>query len=82
MRYLCIATSMAAAVVAITAAPAFADKGTWCAFLSSGRGGGSTECLYYSRAQCMATVNGMGGFCYENPGYASSSRNRRDRYRD
>jgi hypothetical protein len=78
MRYSCIAAAIAAAVVAMTGTPALADKAPWCAFLGSGRGGGGTECLYYSRAQCMATVSGMGGFCYENPTYRSgqSTRNR------
>ena len=81
MRYFCIATSIATAFVAMTAAPAFPDKAPWCAFLGSGRDGGGTECLYYTIAQCRASVSGMGGYCFENPDY-KSSRNARGRSRD
>jgi hypothetical protein len=81
MRYFCIASSIAAAFVAMTAAPALADKAPWCAFLGGGRDGGGTECLYYTIAQCRATVSGLGGFCFENPNY-KSSRNARSRNRD
>jgi hypothetical protein len=80
MRYFCIASSIAAAFVAMTVAPALADKAPWCAFLG-GREGGGTECLYYTIAQCRATVSGFGGYCFENPSY-KSSRNARGRSRD
>ena len=81
MRHLCIVVSFVAAFVAMTVAPAMADKAPWCAFLGSGRDGGGTECLYYSYAQCMATVSGFGGFCFQNPEYGSQPRTTRERYR-
>jgi hypothetical protein len=31
--------------------------------------GTPTSCYYASREQCMATVSGIGGYCYQNPGY-------------
>jgi Protein of unknown function (DUF3551) len=31
--------------------------------------GTATSCYYASREQCMATVSGVGGYCYLNPGY-------------
>jgi hypothetical protein len=43
----------------------------WCAQYS-GRGGGSTNCYFETRAQCMATVSGVGGFCQPNPFYDSA----------
>ena len=79
MRYFCIAAGVAAAFVTMTAAPALADKAPWCAFLG-GRGGGSTECLYYSFAQCQATLAGFGGRCFQNPEYGSA-RGTRERWR-
>jgi hypothetical protein len=72
MRVIVFASSLVAALVGLTADPALADKAPWCAFLGGGRSGGGTECLYYSRAQCMATVSGFGGYCFENPNYRSS----------
>ena len=77
MRRLCIASSFTVAFVTMTAAPAFADKAPWCAFLGGGRDGGGTECLFYSWSQCMATVSGMGGYCFENPWLISSQRQSR-----
>ena len=39
----------------------------WCSRYF-GRGmGGATSCYYTSKAQCMATVTGIGGYCFENP---------------
>jgi hypothetical protein len=31
--------------------------------------GTPTSCYYASREQCMATVSGVGGYCYQNPAY-------------
>ena len=39
----------------------------WCAYYGGGRmGGGATNCGFLTRAQCMATISGMGGFCDGN----------------
>jgi hypothetical protein len=40
----------------------------WCANYSMGFGG-SRNCGFISFDQCMATVQGMGGFCGENNTY-------------
>jgi hypothetical protein len=41
----------------------------WCSRYF-GRGmGGATSCYYTSHAQCMATVTGIGGYCYRSPYY-------------
>jgi hypothetical protein len=28
-----------------------------------------TSCYYASRQQCAATASGIGGYCFQNPGY-------------
>jgi hypothetical protein len=37
----------------------------WCAQLDI-RDGGRT-CAFVTKAQCMASLGGIGGFCYQNP---------------
>jgi Protein of unknown function (DUF3551) len=54
----------------------------WCARYA-GKLGDATSCYFASREQCMASVSGIGGFCYESPYYhrtpanAPASRRRR-----
>ena len=52
----------------------------WCAQYA-GAGGGAMNCGFVSYAQCMQTLQGMGGFCVQNTQYlppaASSLRRRR-----
>jgi hypothetical protein len=44
--------------------------------------GTPTSCYYASRAQCMTTVSGIGGYCYLNPAYRGAAVSpRRYRYR-
>jgi hypothetical protein len=73
-----ILITSAAVFLSITGARA---DGTWCAHYSTP--GGSTNCGFYSFAQCQATVSGIGGFCQRNPfsGYSAEPRRRyrRDR---
>jgi hypothetical protein len=40
-------------------------EGTWCAEYG-GRGGGGTNCGFYSFQQCEAARSGNGGFCRRN----------------
>lgn len=40
----------------------------WCAHYA-GAGGGAMNCGFVSYAQCMATLQGMGGFCEQNTQY-------------
>ena len=39
----------------------------WCAY--EGGHDGGLDCAYYTFEQCMATVNGIGGFCDRNTQY-------------
>ena len=45
----------------------------WCAQYFERSGGGGTNCGFVTHAQCMATVSGIGGVCYENPRYRGAS---------
>jgi hypothetical protein len=57
--------------------------GTWCAHYGS-KGGGGTNCGFYSFEQCRATVSGIGGFCQRNPfaAYGAATERRRPYRRD
>lgn len=39
----------------------------WCAIMSGRGGGGGTNCGFSTKAQCMATISGIGGTCIQNP---------------
>ena len=52
--------------------------GPWCASYTKG----STNCGFYSYAQCLANVTGIGGYCSRNPAFLSSGRDARPRPRD
>jgi hypothetical protein len=45
-----------------------ADPYRWCAEGGGGEGG-FTNCYFITRAQCQATVAGVGGFCRHNQSY-------------
>jgi hypothetical protein len=51
----------------------------WCSKYF-GRGGGGRSCYYTSYAQCMTTVSGIGGYCFQNP-YLRTAPGRARRYR-
>ena len=79
MRHFAIAIGIAVAFASV-ATPAAADKAPWCAQFGGNAMGGGTECLYYSYAQCQATLSGMGGRCFQNPWLGSPSPNRSSGY--
>jgi len=54
---------VAVALAGMSLTSTFADAGTWCGTFRLG----STSCGYSSSEECMATVRGLGGFCYPNP---------------
>lgn len=49
----------------------------WCAQYSGEQGDGGTNCGFVTHAQCMASISGVGGICYENPAYGLSSAQRK-----
>jgi hypothetical protein len=56
-----------------------AQAAPWCAQYG-GRGGGGTNCGFYSFQQCMAAISGNGGFCTRNQ-FENSNGTARRRYR-
>ena len=50
----------------LDAATPVAAQGAWCAQYS-GKGGGSTNCGFYTLQQCQWAVSGVGGFCSPSP---------------
>jgi hypothetical protein len=52
-----------------TPAAAQADPYRWCAELGGGGEGSFSNCYFITRAQCEATVAGIGGFCRHNQFY-------------
>jgi Protein of unknown function (DUF3551) len=40
----------------------------WCSVQTAAKGG-TTTCYFASYAQCMTTISGIGGWCYQNPAY-------------
>ncbi len=62
-------TTLATAAMFVEAKPARADVlYPWCA-VENGKGGGATNCGFVTYGQCLATISGIGGYCYENPAY-------------
>jgi hypothetical protein len=65
MRYLIIVIGILLAMAA-GGQRAQAQNYPWCAYYS---GLGGTNCGFTTYAQCMATLQGMGGFCNRNTQY-------------
>jgi hypothetical protein len=49
----------------------------WCALYSGWNS--ATNCGFMTRAQCLATISGVGGSCYENLAYLAAVRSVRSR---
>jgi hypothetical protein len=62
MKALVACAALAMAAVFCSSAPASAQNLKWCA-----TGGGQTSCAFRTRAQCMASISGIGGYCIRNP---------------
>jgi hypothetical protein len=80
---------LAAGLLLITATAntttAHADPYRYCAELGGGGEGSFTNCYFVTRAQCEATVAGVGGFCRPNMFYdgerANTTEDRRGKRR-
>jgi hypothetical protein len=44
----------------------------WCA-KQTGKDFDTTSCYFTGYQQCMATISGGGGWCYQNPAYRASA---------
>jgi hypothetical protein len=60
-------STLALLTTASLGSPAWAQNYPWCAQYGTGMGG--TNCGFVTFAQCMATVQGIGGFCVVNTQY-------------
>ena len=66
MRTIILATTVVMALVMYgPRANAYPYGYPWCAWLSAGVN--AAPCAYTSLKQCLATVWGVGGYCYLNP---------------
>ena len=68
--------AVAALTAALNAAPASAQQGgyplyPWCAYYGGAGRGGGTNCYFSTWQQCQLAISGNGGYCYQNPFYAS-----------
>jgi hypothetical protein len=61
-----IAAALLAQMPALSAQSAYAYP--WCS-RQVGKDFDATSCYFTSYAQCMATISGMGGWCYQSPYY-------------
>jgi Protein of unknown function (DUF3551) len=64
------ALGVAAAVLAgagHTASAQSPNSYPWCAKVVTRSA--ATSCYYANRELCMQTISGIGGYCYQNPGY-------------
>ena len=64
-----IASAVAVAALTIATTPVVAQgfgQYRWC---SQSGTSGTESCSYNTYAQCMATISGLGGYCFQNPAY-------------
>jgi hypothetical protein len=67
MRFILTAAALAAFALTI-AAPARAEvQYPWCAQYQPPLD--AVNCGFTSYQQCLATISGIGGYCYRNPAY-------------
>jgi len=71
MRLLAFVTALLLMTVADTTR-AKAQNYPWCAYYG-GNMGGSENCGFANREQCVAAIGGMGGFCARNTQYVPSA---------
>jgi hypothetical protein len=70
--------SLALASAALIGATALASAQSpysypWCSRQVSGKEGSTTSCYFTSYQQCMTTISGIGGWCYQNPSYSGAT---------
>jgi hypothetical protein len=81
IRAACASAAMAGAVLMTSLTAGHAQSAydyPWCAIYNNKSG--AQACYYTSYAQCMATMEGIGGHCIESPYYRGPSRLARERY--
>jgi Protein of unknown function (DUF3551) len=66
-------------VLLLSAGSVDAQTYPWCAQYTGENC--STNCGFSTRQQCMSTVSGIGGYCYENPQFVAQAGAPRSRKR-
>jgi Protein of unknown function (DUF3551) len=75
MRLPVLSTVLVAAALAADLVPAAAQSPTsypWCARMPK-TDGAVTSCYFTSYQQCMTTLSGIGGYCYQSPYYHAAA---------
>jgi hypothetical protein len=81
MRLPILSILLITAALAADVVPAAAQSPTsypWCA-RSAKMDSGGTSCYLTSYRQCMTTLSGLGGYCFESPYYHASAAKSRPR---
>jgi hypothetical protein len=77
MRYVSIGLVAVTVVLALSAIPSQAQSSffsrRFCTF-GGGDSGGEPDCSFNTWEQCMASANGLGRYCGENPYYVAPPR--------
>ena len=77
MRHILIASAIAVTALVQAGEPAQAREYPWCA-----RYDWTTyNCGFVSLNQCLATTNGVGGRCEQNPRFTANEPRQKKRYR-
>ena len=74
-----VLTALVLAGTALLAQPAKADPYPWCAIY--GGNDGTQSCYYMTFQQCLTQIQGLGGFCNQNPGYTGPAVSERQQRR-
>jgi hypothetical protein len=75
MRLPILSIVLIAAGLTADIAPAAAQSPTsypWCARIPK-TDGDATSCYFTSYRQCMTTLSGIGGYCYQSPYYHAAA---------
>jgi Protein of unknown function (DUF3551) len=81
MRLPILSILLIAAGLAVDIVPAAAQSPTsypWCARIPKSNGD-ATSCYFTSYQQCMTTLSGIGGYCYQSPYYHAAAAKGRPR---
>jgi hypothetical protein len=78
MKGFMIAMAIIAATAAITTPARAETRLPWCAQVYRG---GDSDCMYYTYAQCLASVSGRSADCIRNPLYIATPTTQSRRYR-
>jgi hypothetical protein len=74
LKLLLISVVSAAGIVTLASSPGQAQYAPWCSQRTDESR--AQNCGFYTREQCVATMSGIGGYCYENYALPPSAQGR------